>query len=130
MAPQPARVANVSAVSAVSAPTQRSLFVVASPLKQEQRAMLTKMIQALKWTEGQEVAVINESDHLWSEVPCWNESRCLLVFSEKGPGGWGQLKHWEGHKLMQTHSLDTLLKQPELKRETWKHLQEFAEVVL
>lgn len=91
--------------------------------------MLQKMIKALHWKEGKDIVIVADSEKLWSEVPLWSEARALLIFDRhEGPGGWGQLKNWEGHQLMRTHSLKSMQEKPELKRETWKHLQEFAEV--
>ncbi len=104
---------------------QKRIFVVSDELPDEAFTMLGRMIAALKYGP-EEVTVLSDGPDDVETLEALDESRWILFFGEEFPGRFGETLHWAGHQVIQTHGLQSLLRNPDLKKQTWQHLKNFA----
>ena len=55
-----------------------------------------------------------------------NSEKKILFFGTQYPGTLGDWQNWYGHQILKTHSIQHLLENVELKKETWAHLKNYA----
>ena len=106
-------------------PAAPYVFVFQETMTPEKEEMLSKMVSALKWSE-QNVHVLNISFEQLDDLTAWSKPKGILFFGLDFPGDIGVIKNWFGHRMGQTHSLQSLLDRTELKKQTWQHLKDFA----
>ncbi len=106
-------------------PKAPHVFVFTETLGPEKVEMLNNMVIALKWSANN-VQILNIKLEQLDDLTVWPEPKAILFFGDEFPGDIGVIKNWYGHRMGQTHSLQKLLEQTDLKRQTWQHLKDFA----
>ena len=87
-------------------------------------SMMSKMVTALKLDPDQ-IQLLEDRPELIENIECLNAKK-IVFFGDQFPGAFGEALHWAGHQVVKTHSLEDLLTQPDLKKQTWEHLKMFA----
>lgn len=105
------------------------VFIFTEAMVPEKLEMLNKMVAALQWST-KNVQILNISLDQLNDLTAWSESKAILFFGDEFPGDLGVIKNWYGHRMGLTHSLQKLLDQTELKKQTWQHLKDFAGINL
>jgi len=114
-----------TADSQIPMPIAPYVFVFRETMSDEKEEMLSKMVKALKWS-NQKVQILNITlDHV-EDLTTWSDAKGILFFGVDFPGDFGLIKNWFGHRIGKTYSLQNLLDQTELKKQTWQHLKNFA----
>ena len=101
------------------------IFVIENDLPDDAYQMLGKMVAALKYDPAAVLFLENlpgNMEALKGEV----SDRILLFFGQDFPGQMGEAMNWSGHQIVKTHSVQSLLDNANLKKETWAHLKLFA----
>lgn len=101
----------------------QKVFVYEGELSDEASVMLSKMVGALQYQPDQVTLLSSDAIDNLQDV---SKSLQIVFFGKNCPGRFGEALHWAGHQVVQTHDLQSLLNQPELKKETWAHLKLFA----
>jgi hypothetical protein len=97
---------------------------IANGEAKEERALIEKMLQAMKLEAGQ-VIWMTDAEDSHSELPvlAFGDSDGL---KEMTPEGLRPLGEWfvaRNSKVFKTHDPRLLLQKPEMKKETWEHLK-------
>ncbi len=87
--------------------------------------MLGKMVAALNY-QPDSVTIIGAEAHTLDYFEDAQASHKIVFFGNRCPGRFGEAMHWAGHQVVKTHSLEDLISNPSLKKETWSHLKLFA----
>ena len=108
-------------------PDNHKIFVIENSLPDELFEMISKMVQAIKY-QPEEVSLLAINANQAESIKDWKNSKKILFFGKTYPGSFGQFINWYGHKALQTYSLLDLKTQPELKKQTWEHLKNYAKL--
>ncbi len=103
------------------------IFLVEELLPDEAYSMVSKMILAIN-LKPEEVTILNQGDvsvHWLSQL---SSAKKIISFGDEFPGEFGEWVRWMGHEVIKTHSLKTLVDQPQHKKETWMHLKKFGQI--
>ncbi len=106
-------------------PDQSLLFVIEPTQDPELLEMAQKMRSAIKLTERLlAITEVHPNDLANFKNDVFLKK--MIFFGSDYPGLLGEIIHWQGHQVMKTYSLMELQNHPELKKETWSHLKQFA----
>jgi DNA polymerase III psi subunit len=105
-------------------PGQKFVFVTGL-LNGDEEALLAKIVAAVKLTDKQLICLQGDSE-LVQAIGHWSRAHQILFFGDSFPGNFGMSKSWNGQTICRTHSLASLLNQPDLKRQTWQHLKDWV----
>jgi hypothetical protein len=108
------------------------------PLDSSSQDLLGKMIQAMKLDPAHMIFIewggVAQTAFLIDEVLNRFASVPALAFGEVAAtalsaAARGEILSLGSRKVLSTHSLEMLLRKPELKKETWTHLQKLMKIV-
>ena len=103
-------------------PRQERVFFYEKATGDEALELLPKMLKALAWNT-KDVACLKSQESF--ELGQWKQAKKILFFGCNQARPFGEFIYWQGHQVMGTHSLESLVETPDLKKETWAHLKLF-----